>query len=192
MTFITVTVVREPVQMVTSLYGELRRHGPNGHLPSDLARSLSFERWCRCSDTFTYWCNPQARLFAYERTAPSWPGPHEVGEGDPAQIPEPELQATALERLETIDVVGTTGQLLEVYKSATRWLGVQPRHTAALRLNVGDETVEVAESTSDRLAEHNAVDASMFQRALQRGQELDGLALSAAERDIALVPDQVA
>jgi hypothetical protein len=99
---VTVTLVREPVSMVVSLYGQLRAHIPQGHRPSDLARLLSFDQRCRREDTFTYWSNPQARLLAPERNAPSWSEVHEAAEGEPASAPEAELHSRSMQLMNTI------------------------------------------------------------------------------------------
>ena len=88
---VTVTLIREPLQAIVSFYGQLRREGPEGHRPSDLARKLTFDQWCRHEDASRYWSNPQARLLAIERTPPPWAGCHESGEGEPPAVPDAEL-----------------------------------------------------------------------------------------------------
>lgn len=170
---VTVTLVREPVQMIVSHYGQLRRHGSEGHRASDLARSLPFAQWCRHEDALPYWSNPQARLLAMERTPPPWPQVHEPAEGALSCAPEPELLERATTVLGTIDIVGTTDRLFEVYHASARRLGIDATESSARRLNVHDEEVEVPDDAVEWLLSRNRVDTSLFEQACRRVRELE-------------------
>jgi hypothetical protein len=171
---VTVTLIREPLQAIVSLYGELRRQGPEGHRASDLARRLPFSRWCRHEDTLRYWCNPQARLLAIERTPPAWAEGHESPEGEPPSVPDPELLERATRVLDAIDIVGTTDHLFEIYLESARRLGIDANETSARHVNVHDEEVDVPGDAAEWLSRRNRVDASLYEQARRRVQDLEG------------------
>jgi hypothetical protein len=169
---VTVTVLRDPVATVLSTYGQLQRGGPFGHPPSDLARELPFDEWCRHEEARLYWSNPQARFLAVERTPPAWPVSHEPAEGDPTPLPDGELGKRALSQLRAIDVVGTTDNILALYLEALRRLGIAPGLSNALRLNIGEGANEISPATMDWLYARNAVDVALFEEAKRRGRAL--------------------
>jgi hypothetical protein len=169
---VTVTLIREPLATVTSIYGQLRRHGPIGHQPSDLARKLVFDDWCREEEAHAYWSNPQSRFLALERKVSSWPESHEPAEGEAPPAEESQLRRDALGVLDRIDIVGTTAELLPAYREALHRLDIEPRYSSALRVNVGDMTPELSMSTRDWLQTHNLVDVMLYQSALGRAQQL--------------------
>jgi tRNA (mo5U34)-methyltransferase len=169
---ITATLIRDPLLTVTSTYGQLRRLGPPGHLPSDLARLLPFDEWCHHEDARPYWSNPQARFLALERIVPSWPDTHESAEGEPKLVSDSQLESISIRVLEEIDVVGTTAELLDVYRECSHRLNFEPQYSRSLRINEGDIDLALSESASRWLTAHNSVDLALFERAASRGREL--------------------
>lgn len=169
---VTVTLLRDPVLVVPSLYRQLRSHDRSNFRPYSLAREMTFDEWCRHDETRGFWSNHQASSLTLERRAPSWTGSDEGAEGEPILVPkEEELQARALELLEGIDVVGTPDHITDVYRESLRRIGVEPSRSEALHLNTSEQ-FRLSTATSDWLREHNQIDMKLFQMAEYRGQEL--------------------
>jgi hypothetical protein len=174
---VTVTLLREPVAHAASWYGQLRRHGPTGHLASDLARRLSFDDWCRREETLPWWQNLQARMLALELRPVPWPDVADAtaarAEPLPPCLPDDDLERIALMTLESIDLVGTTGDLLDAYTACLRRMGMATLRTAPVHANRGDGGQRpLADSTRSWILEHNAVDALLYDRAKARARDL--------------------
>jgi hypothetical protein len=174
---VTVTLLREPVAHAASWYGQIRRHGPTGHVASDLARRLSFDEWCRRDETLPWWQNLQARMLALELRPVPWPAVAEAtaatGEPLPPCLPDGDLERIALATLESIDVVGTTGDLLGAYTACLRRMGMATLRTASVHANRGDRgLIALDDSTRSWILEHNAVDGLLYDRARARARDL--------------------
>lgn len=168
---VTATVLRDPVEMVTSHYVHWRDKGLAGDPFTTLARSMPFEEWCRSKDTYGLWSNPQATSLCSERVPPSRHQAATLPEGSAIPVPEDELADRATATLAGIDEVGTTDELLDLYRSCLARLGVTPRLQEALYENAGATTVgQVSESTRAWLLEHNQVDVVLYTAAKARVQ----------------------
>jgi hypothetical protein len=173
---VTATLVREPIAMIASSYVHWRDHGIADDPQTRLARELTFDDWCRSQETYSLWNNPQATSLTAIRIAPTrrqvaiWPEgtnkPHLHGD---------QLAHRALETLEGIDIVGTTNDLVPVYRACLEALGLTPDRVTAKHANAGSRLAEgISNSTRDWLLERNAIDHSLFEMAKIRCCELDG------------------
>ena len=173
---ITTTLVREPESMVASTYCQWRDHGPPGHLFTELSRGLPFDDWCRRDEVRSLWSDPQARALALRRTVAAWPGPSESPEGEGAvvdAVPIDDLRTLALGYLDGIDIVGTTEDLLAVYRTCTDRLGLAPRNASTAHENVGKGLgVPLSDDTRKWLLAHNTVDRELVARVRDRRHEL--------------------
>jgi hypothetical protein len=171
---VTVTLLRDPMALVASVYCQWRDHGPPDHESTVLANQLSFDDWCRRDNLRSQWANPQAKSLALRRSVSAWPGPSESPEGDSPPIDDLELRDLAISVLDGIDIVGTPEYLVPVYRTCLHRLGIAPRNSPALRRNVGRGlTQSVSQSTRDWLTAHNEIDAELLDRAQARLVELD-------------------
>ncbi len=174
---VTTTLVREPVAMIASSYVHWRDCGIADDPQTRLARELTFDDWCRSQETFSLWNNPQATSLTTTRVAPTrqqfavWP------EGtNKAHLQGDELAHRALELLEGIDIVGTTDDLVPVYRTCLKALGLTPDRTTALHANAGAGLAEgISHSTRDWLLERSPIDLALFEMANIRRRELDGI-----------------
>jgi hypothetical protein len=170
---VTATLVREPVAMVVSHYVHWRDHGVPADPFTQLARRLSFDSWCRCDDTVGLWSNPQAADLCLPRIPPTRAEALIRPEGARVAASAAELREQAGIALEQMDIVGTTDDLLAVYRACLHHLGKAPSYTQPLRENVGGlPEVTVSPSTRDWLLERNTIDQELFERAQLRGTEL--------------------
>ncbi len=171
---VTVTLLRDPMAVVASLYGQWRDHGPPDHEYTMLANRLSLDEWCHRDDLRSQWANPQAKSLALRRSVSPWPAPSESPEGDSPVIDDPELRDRAISVLDGIDIVGTPEYLVPVYRTCLRRLEIAPRNSTALRRNVSQgPTASVSQSTRHWLAAHNEVDAELLERIQARLVDLD-------------------
>lgn len=171
---VTTTLVREPVAMVVSHYVHWRDHGVPADPLTQLARSMSFDNWCRCDDTLGLWSNPQAADLCLPRIPPTRAEALITPEGGRMDVSEVELRERAGNALEQMDIVGTTDDLLAVYRACLDHLGKAPSYAEPLRENVGGSPeVIVSPSTRDWLLERNAIDQELFERAQLRATELE-------------------
>ena len=175
---VTATLVREPVSMVASTYCQWRDQGPPGHQFTELSRGLPFDDWCRRDEVRSLWSDPQARALALPRIAPAWPGPSESPEGEGAAVdavPIDDLRSLAVGYLDGIDIVGTTEDLMAVYRACVDRLGLVPRTASTAHENVGQGLGgPVSEDTRTWLLAHNTVDSELVARARDRRHELPG------------------
>ena len=170
---VTATLVRDPVATVASLYVHRRDSANSANPLTRLARQLTFDEWCRSGATFPLWSNPQATSLATPRIAPTRALLEVEPEGTTVPIPGDELEERATGLLDEIDVVGTTDDLLAVYRSCLRRLGIEPTREATVRANAGTGLAEqVAPSTRDWILEHNTIDMTLFERATARAGDL--------------------
>jgi hypothetical protein len=170
---VTATLIRDPVDVIASFYVHWRDYGWPDHAGTALARRFSFADWCRSDDTSIFWSNPQARQLASLRIPPDREQARVSPEGEMVHIPDIELADLAPQMLESIDIVGTSDDLLLVYRECLRRLGMVPAAQAARAENVGRGLGEaVSAATRDWLLEHNTVDLALFDRANIRGGEL--------------------
>jgi hypothetical protein len=170
---VTATLIRDPVGMVESLYGHWRDLGDPGHPQTELARRLPFEKWCRSEASRGLWRNPQARSMCNHRIPPTRQEAVVDPEGTSTFVPADQLLDEASIVLGRIDVVGTTNDLLAVYRACLGGLGMEPTLTRALTENVGAGTqAQVSPSTRDWLMEQNWADAYLFEQAKLRGANL--------------------
>jgi hypothetical protein len=170
---VTTTLIRDPVAMVASHYTHWRDRGNVADPLTDLARRMPFDEWCRSKDTYPLWSNPQATSLATPRVAPTRARSAVEPEGTTVPIPADLLEERAITLLDGIDVVGTTDDLLAVYRSCLQRLGIEPTHEAAVRANAGAGLAEpVSSSTSDWIMENNTIDAALFDRASARRGDL--------------------
>ena len=174
---VTVTLVRDPVAMVTSIYRQWRDHGPPGHRVTELTRRLPFDEWCHHDDVRGLWSNPQARSLSLPRRVPAWPGwgESDEGEGDDGEITDDELARHAVPVFDGIDVVGVPEDLQAVYRTCVVRLGLGPARQEEVRENVGGHLgQELSAATRDWLVARNTVDAALVTRARDRRHELVG------------------
>jgi hypothetical protein len=171
---VTVTLVRDPVDTVASFYRQVRDLGPAGHAETELARSLSFDEWCRCQDVRSSWSNPQARALALERHVSGWPDPGESPEGEGTDLPDDELRARAVGVLKQIDIVGTPDDLVSVCQACLDRLDMQPDVVWELKVNVspGSRPI-ISPATRDWLTLHNTVDTELFELVRNRRRDLE-------------------
>jgi hypothetical protein len=170
---VTATLVRDPVATVESLYRHWRDQGDPHHPQTELARRLPFEEWCRCEATRGLWRNPQARSLCSHRIPPGRREAVLDPEGTSTFVPAEQLLEEASIVLGQIDIVGTTGDLIGVYRACLGRLGMEPRLTGALKENVGTGArTPLSPSTRDWLMEENWADASLFEQAKLRSAEL--------------------
>ncbi|MGD0883057.1 MAG: hypothetical protein ABSB09_15945 [Acidimicrobiales bacterium] len=173
---VTTTLVREPVAMIASSYVHWRDRGIADDPQTRLARELTFDDWCHSEETFSLWNNPQATSLTTPRIAPTrqqaavWPeGTNE------AHLQGDELAHRALETLEGIDIVGTTNDLVPVYRACLEALGLTPDRVTAVHANAGSGLAGgISDSTRDWLLEHSSIDVALFEMATVRCRELDG------------------
>jgi hypothetical protein len=176
---VTATLIRDPVDMIASYYGQWRDNGLSGHPGTTLARRLSFAEWCRSEDVWIFWSNPQARQLASPRVPPDREQFQVSPEGEMVHLPDAELAEEAPPMLDSIDIVGTTDHLMVVFRECLKRLGITPQPRELLHENAGnglDE--EVSPSTRDWLLEHNTIDLALFDRAKIRGSQLQAVAES--------------
>jgi len=171
---VTATLVRDPVEMVCSHYVHWRDQGNEMDPLTALARRLSFDEWCRLEDTYGLWSNPQATSLCLPRIAPSAREAAASPEGHSVPLPWSEIRQRAAATLDAIDVVGTTADLLAVYRDCLDRLGLGPAtRTEPLKENAGAGLgTGIRSSTRDWLLEHNTIDSALFERAKVRAGEL--------------------
>jgi hypothetical protein len=173
---VTTTLLREPLAVIPSTYHQWRDRGVAGRRYTELARTLSFDVWCRAEEVRSQWSNPQARALALPRTAPAWPGPSESPEGrrlDTGAVDVDELRALAVGYLDGIDIVGTSDDLHAVYRTCLDRLGLAPRDVPTAHENVGQKLQDdLSDDTREWLLAHNTVDTELVTRARTRVHEL--------------------
>jgi hypothetical protein len=171
---VTATLLREPVEMVCSHYVHWRDQGNDLDPLTTLARRLSFDEWCRAEATYGLWSNPQATSLCLPRIAPSRRDAPASPEGHTVSVPWSEIRERAAATLEAIDVVGTTGDVLAVYRACLDRVGAGPAaYTEPLKENVGAGLgAGISASTRDWLLEHNTIDLALYERANARAEEL--------------------
>jgi hypothetical protein len=179
---ITATVLRDPVEMIVSHYVHWRDQGNPRDPLTTFAQNTPFDDWCRSAASHGLWSNPQATSLCLPRIPPNRQQAEISAEGATLPIRENLLAERAAAQLEAIDIVGTTEDLVPVYRACLQSLGVEPTFKEALRENVGagiDESVSA--STRDWLLEHNTIDSRLYQRAQERSVELVAPARVATE-----------
>jgi Domain of unknown function (DUF4214) len=171
---VSVTMLRDPIDTVASLYCHWRDHGIAGYEYTELARQLSFDDWCRRDELQFQWANPQAKSMALQRSVPAWPGPMGSPEGHTPDIDEPELRVLATSVMAGIDIVGTPDDLVPVYLTCLHRLGIAAGVPTELRVNVSRGlTQPPSSSTREWLMAHNQIDAELFEHAHARRDELE-------------------
>ena len=170
---VTATLVREPIAMVLSYYGQWRAKGIAGDPVTELARRLPFEEWCRKDEVRWAWSNPQARALCTPRRPTDPLGAAVRPEGESIVVQESELPDLVHKIVDGIDIVGLTEDLLLVHRACLERLGMATRHDEPLRENVAAAPVdEISTATRDWLVEHNTIDYQLFEQAKARRSEL--------------------
>lgn len=179
---VTATIVREPVAMVVSHYLHWRERGAPMDPLTALARRMTFDEWCRSEATHGLWSNPQATSLCLERRPPDRREAHVAPEGGTVPAPGADLSELAAATLEGVDLVGTTADVLALYRACLQRMGIpRPLFDEPLRENVGARAdFPVSSATRDWLLEHNTVDSDLFGRAEARSTELESPAADPA------------
>ena len=176
---VTATLIRDPLDHIASFYVHWRDSGWPDHTATTLARRLSFAEWCRSEEVWVFWSNPQARGLASPRVPPDREQSQVSPEGEMVHLHDVELAEAAPPMLDSIDIVGTTDQLMVVYRECLKRLGITPEPVELLQANLGSGLgEEVSRSTRDWLLEHNTIDSALFDRAKIRGSKLQAVAES--------------
>ena len=172
----TVTLLRDPVDVVVSNYRHWRYRGLEGNPYTALARELSFEDWCRSEDTQWLRSDSQAQALCLPRFPPGREEALASPDGGMLHVPGMDLREAAVSALEGVDIVGTLDDLSDVYRACLDSLNVSaPATQEVLTENVGlGAEEEVSETTREWLLETNTVDSVLFEQAKQRGELLRG------------------
>jgi hypothetical protein len=171
---VSATLVREPVATVASVYREWRYRGPEGHNQTLLSQRLPFEEWCHHEDSRQLWSNPQARALALTRIVSPWPVSPEAPEGDNPLVADGQLREMAVTVLNGIDVVGTSEDVLAVYRACVQRIGLVPVLKEPVRANVSepDRKFDIFGKTRDWLLANNDIDQGLYEQARARRVEL--------------------
>jgi hypothetical protein len=172
------TVLRDPLEMIRSLYMHIRRdpthyfHDRANRPGYGLAAFLA-DRTCRPLAS-----NPQARWLAFLPRADDWAWRPPVPAGYPYRaqavfdlcphrLDDAELADRALATLQRMEVVGVTERLGETLRAVAAAMAWPPRHPDAPWLNPTPAVAQVAlsEAAADRLRELNRVDAALHEAA---------------------------
>jgi hypothetical protein len=180
------TVLRDPVDRTLSHYSHLSRHPDvRRHHPD-----LSLEQYLRAPEWQGHARNHQARRLVLqigvtgawrdfsprERLeslgwdfSPDFPTPLDaLLDRAPLDLPDDELQRRATDRLGSIELVGVTERLDDLFQRAANLLGITDP-PPLVRENVGSNRVRRADLPTelvDTILEQNAVDLALYQRAV--------------------------
>jgi hypothetical protein len=170
----TATVIREPVSQIASHYMHWRDWADPTAPLGRFARDVSFDEWCRAEATRATWSNPQAGSLTGKPVPPATREEFELSPaGSVRPIHPARLRDSALSTLDSIDIVGTTDDLLAVYTACLRRLGREPTHRTPIHTMVSAGLgFDISDDTRNWLLDQNTIDQALFERARARAANL--------------------
>jgi hypothetical protein len=170
----TATVIREPVSQIASHYMHWRDWADPTTPMGRFTRDTPFDQWCRSQATRQMWSNPQASSLTSSPVPPRNRGEFELSPaGTLRPLPPERLRDASLSTLDSIDIVGTTGDLLSVYTACLRRLDREPTLETPIHTMVSAGLgFDISDATRNWLLDHNTIDQALFDRARSRATQL--------------------